>query len=50
MYEMLEKICWWYDFFVKLGTINCIITKLNSFDDKIQFTFEDEDEGTLPFL
>ena len=36
--------------FFKLGTINYIITKLNSFDNSIQFTFEEEDEGTLPFL
>ena len=34
----------------KLGTINYIITKLNSFDSNIQFTFEEEDKGTLPFL
>ena len=36
--------------FVKLGTINYIITNLNSFDNNIQFTFEEEDKGTLPFL
>ena len=35
--------------FVKLGTINYIITKLNGFDDNIQFTLE-EDKGALPFL
>ena len=28
--------------FVKLGTINYIITKLNSFDKNIQFTFEEK--------
>ena len=36
--------------FVKLGTINYIITNLNSFDNNIQFTFEEDDKGTLPFL
>ena len=36
--------------FVKLGSINYIITKLNSFDKNIQFTFEEEGKGTLPFL
>ena len=36
--------------FVKLGTINYITTKLKSFDNNIQFTFEEEDKGTLPFL
>ena len=46
---MLQKIYWWYNFFNKLGTINYIITKLNIFDNNIQFTFE-EDKRTLPFL
>ena len=36
--------------FVKLGTISYIITNLNSFGNNIQFTFEKEDKGTLPFL
>ena len=36
--------------FVNLGPIDYIITKLNSFDNNIQFTFEEEDKGTLPFL
>ena len=36
--------------FVKSGTINYVITKLNSFDSNIQFTFEEEDKGTLPLL
>ena len=36
--------------FVKLGTLNHIITKLNSFDKNIEFTFEEEDKGKLPFL
>ena len=27
-----------------------VMTKLNSFDKNIQFTFEEEDKGTLPFL
>ena len=30
--------------------MNYIITKLNSFDNNIQFIFEEEDKGTLPFL
>ena len=34
--------------FVKLGTINYIITKLNSFDKNIQFAFEEEGKGALP--
>ena len=29
--------------------MNYIITKLNSFDNNIQFTFEEEDKRTLPF-
>ena len=33
--------------FVKLGTINHIITKLNSFDNNIQFTFEVDKEHYL---
>ena len=36
--------------FVKSGTINYVITKLNSFDSNIQFTFEEEYKGALPFL
>ena len=36
--------------FVKLGTISYIITNLNSFGNNIQFTFEEEHKGTLPFL
>ena len=36
--------------FVKLGAMNYIITKLNSFDNNIQLTFEEEDKGKLPFL
>ena len=35
--------------FVKLGTINRI-AKFNSFDKNIQFTFEEKDKGTFPFL
>ena len=35
--------------FVKIETINCIIEKLNSFEN-MQFTFEDEDKGALLFL
>ena len=36
--------------FVKLGAMNYIIIKLNSFDNNIQLTFEEEDKGKLPFL
>ena len=36
--------------FIKLGTINYIITKLNSSDKNIQFTFEKEGKWQLPFL
>ena len=36
--------------FAKSGTINYVITKLNSFDSNIQFTFEEEYKGALPFL
>ena len=36
--------------FVKLGAMNYIITKLDSFDNNIQLTFEEEDKGKLLFL
>ena len=54
--ELTEFIKYWKMYvddtisFVKLGTINYIITKLNSFDKKIPFTFKEEHKGTLPFL
>ena len=54
--ELTECIKYWERyvddmiFFVKLATVNCIITKLNSFDSNIQFTFEEEGKGILPFL
>ena len=54
--ELTECIKYWKRYlddtisFVKLGTISYIITKLNSFDNNIQFTFEEEDKGALPFL
>ena len=54
--ELTECIKYWERyvddmiFFVKLATINCIITKLNSFDSNIQFTFEEEGKGILPLL
>ena len=54
--ELTECIKYWKRYvddtisFVKLGTISYIITKLNSSDNNIQFTFEEEDKGTLPFL
>ena len=54
--ELTECIKYWKTIvhetisFMKLGTINYIITKLNSFDNNIKFTFEEEDKGKLPFL
>ena len=36
--------------FVKLRTINYIITKFNSFDNNIIFAFKEEDKGTLPLF
>ena len=54
--ELTECIKYWKRYvddtisFVKLGTMNYIITKLNSFDNNIQLTFEEEDKGKLPFL
>ena len=37
--------------FVKLGTVNYIITKLNRFDNDTPFTFEEEEEdkGNITF-
>ena len=40
-----ETIC-----FVKRGTTEFIISVLNSFDKNIQFTFEEENDETIPFL
>ena len=54
--ELTECIKYWKGYvddtisFVKLGAIDHIITKLNSFHKNIQFTFEEEDKGTLPFI
>ena len=54
--ELTDCIKYWKRYvddtisFVKLGTINYIITKLNSFDKNIQFAFEEEGKGALPFL
>ena len=36
--------------FVKIGTTEFIISVLNSFDKNIQFTFEEENDETIPFL
>ena len=36
--------------YVKIGSIKHILSLLNSFDENIQFTFESENKGTLPFL
>ena len=54
--ELTECIKYWKRYvddtvsFVKLGTIHYIVTQLNSFDSNIQFTFKEEDKGTLTFL
>ena len=36
--------------FVKIGTTKFIISVLNSFDKHIQFTFEEENDESIPFL
>ena len=36
--------------FVKIGTTEFIISVLKSFDKNIQFTFEEENDETIPFL
>ena len=36
--------------FVKVGTTEFIISVLNSIDKNIQFTFEEENNETIPFL
>ena len=36
--------------YVKIGSIKHISSLLNSFHENIQFTFESENKGTLPFL
>ena len=54
--ELTEFIKFWTKYvddtisYIKLGTINDIITKLNSLNNNVQFTFEEEDKETLPFL
>ena len=35
--------------FIKVGSVNCILSALNSFDVNINFTYELELEGILPF-
>ena len=50
MCPILEKIVDDTISFVKLWTINYISRKLNSFDDNIQFTFEEEVKEILSFL
>ena len=44
---MEEVYTIWY---VKIGSIKHVLCFLNSFDENIQFTFESESKGTLPFL
>ena len=36
--------------FIKIGSVNNILSVLNSFDMNIEFTYETENEGKLPFL
>ena len=36
--------------YVKLGSVEIVLTLLNSFHPNIQFTFEEEFEGKIPFL
>ena len=36
--------------FIKTGTTEFITSVLNSFDKNIQFTFEEENDETIPFL
>ena len=36
--------------YVKIGSIKHVLCLLNSFDENIQFTFESESKGILPFL
>ena len=36
--------------YVKTGSIKHLLCVLNSFDENIQFKFESESKGTLPFL
>ena len=54
--ELTECIKYWKRYvddtisFVKLGAMNYIITKLDSFDNNIQLTFEEEDKEKLLFL
>ena len=36
--------------YVKIGSIKHVLCLLNSFYENIQFTFESEGKGTLPFL
>ena len=37
-------------YFLKIGTTEFSISVLNSFDENIQFTFEEENDETIPFL
>ena len=54
--ELTECIKYWKRYvndrisFVKFGSINYIITKLNSFDKNIQFSLEEEEKWKSPFL
>ena len=54
--QLTKYITFWKQYvddticFVKVGTTEFIISVLNSVDKNIQFTFEEENNETIPFL
>ena len=56
MPELTEHIQFWKRYvddticFIKVESVNCILSVLNSFDVNIKFAYELEHEGKLPFL